>query len=1167
MSIDRHTPEDDANPQSEQEAAPASPDKPTTERAADIQLKPEPKASTGGRMSAQGEQLNDEQAEEKNTSTQKMPAAKQRKKISADAAKPASQVAVRAAGVKSAQSATAVPTNSVEMKSAESAKSVEAEPADVVEAKPVRPAGRKSVPAPPITPAPRPRFDRVVTPQQEEAARRLEPKRKRLRRGTDITPVVRSAGRQAQPLPAQSDEPTHHPSSSEEAVAEVTTVASVKKDLEVTKEKQTAATEEKPSEEAVAEMPTAAFAMEDLEVTKGKPVAATEEQLSEEAVAEMPTAAFALRDSEATKEMPPEEVVADMSAAAFAKDLPWETQKKQPAPELADVSTVTFAMKPAMARETQAAEADHKGLDTWRAQRQRKMLLRHISRKRMRGARLTRQRLANRVWLTVFSIALSLMAIFLTLTGASSFAVYQLYNSTTSEFAPQIVNLYNLMPKDNLKVYDSKGVLLDQLTDQGVHTTVPLSQISKQIVNAEISTEDKNFWTNPGIDIARIFQSAMDDLRYGHVVAGGSTITQQLIKNLVVGNEETLQRKVQEVMLTPIINDRYSKAQILEMYLNTVYYGEQAYGVDAAANIYYGIADQPGHPAAEKLDLAQSAMLAGIVSSPSAYDPLLHPKLAFERFDLVLHGMVVNGYITQAQVTAAAKEAHSPHFFKSPANMVDLAPHFDQFVLQQLEQSFHLTRAQLSRSDMKVYTTLDIGLQNKIQKIAQANIAALSANNVTNAAEVLIDFHTGAIISMLGSIDYYNKSIDGQFNVATAYRQPGSSFKPYVYVTAFQNGISPGQAIKDSPLTIQLPGDNPPTFSPHNYDLRYHGTMTLRCAIQNSLNVPSVKVLQHVGINNAMQMAYNMGVTTYTGTPGYSLVLGGLGVTLLEHTSAYGTFADGGVHVPYYAVQKVVFATTGQTIEHTASAGTQVISPQLAYMMTNVLSDNTDRIPEFFDCNVLQLYSNSQADCYAGNRGVVRPAAAKTGTTNDFRDNWTLGYTTDYVMGVWAGNDNNTPMLNVEGVQGAAPIWHDSMLLAEQGRPIQDFTNPGGLVKDTVTYPDGLRTTDWFLSDHVPTPTQSNNNNNNNNNNNDNNNNNNGGDNNNNNGGNTLIGNSNNGDALISMRSTLGSPLRKHPKHGDKGNNGDNGNGGAPFCPSDFSFTGGGASASGLTVW
>ena len=236
-----------------------------------------------------------------------------------------------------------------------------------------------------------------------------------------------------------------------------------------------------------------------------------------------------------------------------------------------------------------------------------------------------------------------------------------------------------------------------------------------------------------------------------------------------------------------------------------------------------------------------------------------------------------------------------------------------------------------------------------------------------------------------------------------------------------------------------MPNSTPSTFTPLNYDRNYHGHMTIRCALQNSLNVPAVRTLEHVGIEQAMDMAKNMGIVSYDGTPGYSLVLGGLGVHLLDETSAYGTFANNGVHVPYYAIDKIVIASTQQAFVHPINAGKQVVSPQLAYMMTNVLSDNTSRLPEFYDCNVLQLYANSQADCWYGNRGTVRPAAAKTGTTNDFRDNWTVGYTTDYVMGVWAGNDDNTPMVDVTGVQGAAPIWHDSMLQAEVWTPHQRF--------------------------------------------------------------------------------------------------------------------------------
>ncbi|MEO8953489.1 MAG: transglycosylase domain-containing protein [Ktedonobacteraceae bacterium] len=705
--------------------------------------------------------------------------------------------------------------------------------------------------------------------------------------------------------------------------------------------------------------------------------------------------------------------------------------------------------------------------------RHRRIVLRHLSRKHLRKARATTARTSHRLWLIIGSTVMSILVVLLSLATAGSLTAYHFYNQTQTKYEHQVVTLHDLLPLDNLKMYDSKGVMLMQMTDQGIHTTVKLNDVAPILKNATIATEDKNFWTNQGIDIIGIIRAAITDLTRGSVVEGGSTITQQLIKNLIVGNQTSIIRKLEEVVLTPQINGNYSKQDILEMYLNSIYYGHQAYGIDAAATIYFGLEDTRGKRAAMQLDLAQAAMLAGIPSNPSAYDPLLHPQAAFARFQTVLNLLVTQRYISKVDALGAITEEQSPHFFKTAPSLTNRAPHFASFVLDQLVQLFHLkNRSQLSRSGMLVNTTLDINLQDKIQKIAQQHIAELrAAHNLSNAAEVLIDFHTGAIVSLLGSIDYNDTSIDGQFDVATqSYRQPGSSFKPYVYVTAFAQGASPAQAIDDAPTTIYLPGGDPPTYSPSNYDMNFHGNMTLRCALQNSLNVPAVRVLRHVGIDAAMKTAQDMGITTYQGTPGYSLVLGGLGVRLIDHTSAIGTFADGGVHVGYYAISKVISGTSNKVIyQHQLDPGKRVISPQLAYMMTSVLSDNSSRIPEFFDCNVLQLYANSQSDCWNGNRGTVRPAAAKTGTTQNFRDNWTVGYTSDYVMGVWAGNDNNTPMVNVTGVQGAAPIWHDSMLVAEQGHPIRDFVNPGGLQRATVTYADGVTSTDWFLPGTVPT--------------------------------------------------------------------------------------------------
>lgn len=709
-----------------------------------------------------------------------------------------------------------------------------------------------------------------------------------------------------------------------------------------------------------------------------------------------------------------------------------------------------------------------KDLQRW--QRHRKVVVHHISRKHMRTARNSKKQATNRLWVSVFTTLMAMLVVFLSLTGASSFVAYQFYNTTQSQFTNQIINLPSLLPKDNLKIYDSKGVLLYQLVDQGMHTSVTFDQIPDYVVEATVSTEDKNFWSNPGFDPARIFQAALEDLKANQSVQGGSTITQQLIKKLVVGDSENLQRKLQEVTLTPIVNQHYSKKDIMEMYLNTVFYGEQANGIDAAANAFFDLHDKPGKPAAAQLDLAQSAMLAGLISGPSLHDPFYHPQAASDRFDYVINRMVQDKYITKVQAEDAAREAHSKNFFKHPTNLQNLAPHFVYFVMSQLESAFHLTQNQLSRSDMSVHTTLDLSLQNKIQKIAQQDIAAIPAYlHVTNAAEVLIDYHTGAVKTLLGSLDYNNKAIDGQYDVATqGYRQPGSSFKPYVYATAFEHGISPAQAINDSPLTINIPGSE--SFTPNNYDNKYHGQLTIRCALQTSLNIPAVKTLQHVGINAALKTAEDMGIgNNWEGTPGYSMVLGSLDVHLIDHTSSYGTFANGGVHVPYYTIQSVDFVNEHHTYNHPTNTGKRVLTPQIAYMMTNVLSDDASRINEFGHCDPLQLYSSSQNDCWAGNPGSIRPAAAKTGTSNDFRDNLTVGYTSDYVMGVWAGNSDNSPMqTGVTGIVGAAPIWHDSMLEAEKGHPIRDFQNPGGLELQNVTYADGVHSTDLFLSGSTP---------------------------------------------------------------------------------------------------
>ncbi len=691
-------------------------------------------------------------------------------------------------------------------------------------------------------------------------------------------------------------------------------------------------------------------------------------------------------------------------------------------------------------------------------QRQRKLLLRHTARKFSRRYRLNKQRSVERFWITLLSTTVALVIIFLTTISGTALVAYRFYFSTQKQYIPQILTLRSLIPRDNLRMYDMHGILIGQLTDEGLHTSVTYDQIAPYMIDATVSTEDKGFWTNSGLDIQRILQAAVQDLEQGRVVEGGSTITQQLIKNLVLHNSaQEMTRKLQELVLISTINKHYSKKDILEMYLNSVYYGEQAYGVDAAASVYFGLQDQPGKSAASQLDLAQSAMLAGLVSAPNGYDPWIYFNAAMSRLTTILTLMHRNGYITDNQVQAALNEAHSPDFLKHPADQTQPAPHFFNFVLEQLEKQFHMTRQQLSRSDMYVYTTLDVKLQNQILQIAQTQIANLQSFNVTNAAEVLIDYHTGAVRTLLGNA---HPDTD-QFDVATeGYRQPGSSFKPYVYVTAFEQGVSPGQAVEDAPISITHAGQ--PPFTPHNYSGTFNGHVTLRCALQNSLNIPAVKVIEHVGVQNVVKTMQNMGITDYKGYPNESMALGSLDLHLIDHTSAIGTFANGGIHVPYYTIQKVVFANTHQVFKHPQDHGTRIISPQLAYMMTDVLSDNDDRTPEFGYCNPLNL--RTDGTCY----GPILPSAAKTGTTDDFRDTWTVGYTSDYVLGVWVGNNDDSPMININGITGAAPIWHDAMLAAEVGHSPQSFTNPGGLVKAEQYYSDGVKTSDWFLAGQVP---------------------------------------------------------------------------------------------------
>ena len=689
---------------------------------------------------------------------------------------------------------------------------------------------------------------------------------------------------------------------------------------------------------------------------------------------------------------------------------------------------------------------------------------RYLKRKNLRRSNLHVAAMERQgTQLTLLPMALIALIIVLIMSGVMV-GVVAMMNATQERFGADVVTLQDILPRDNLKMYDDQGSLIYQAISDGLQTTVPLSQISRNLINAEVAIEDQNFWKNAGFDITGIVRAAIADMTNGHVVAGGSTITQQLIKNALVGNQDTILRKLQEIILAPDITRHYTKQQIMSMYLNTIYYGEQAYGADAAAFVYFNLQDKPGQSAASQLDIAQAAMLAGLPQSPIAHDPFLFPKNGLARMKEVLDQMQIQGYISRVQENNAFAEANKPGFLHHGVlqNKQNLAAsHFVNYALRELASHLNVRVSDLARSGLLVHTSLDLPLQEKVLKIAQEQIKVMKApHNLSDAAEVVINYHTGAIRVLLGNVDPGNPQ-DGQFDVASeGLRQPGSSFKPFIYATAFSEGLSPGMPVMDAPFAIHMCCGLPP-YEPHNYDESYHGLISYRYALQNSFNVPAVKLLTRVGVQNALNTALRMGITTYNGIPNYTMVLGTLGVHLLDEASAYGAFGNGGIHVPPHAVDEAT-DVYGHVIYRPDTKGKRVVSPQVAYMMTNVLSDNSARTFEFGKCSALFLYTNTQTQCYAGNPGVIRPAAVKTGTSQNFMDNWTVGYTTDLVVGVWAGNDNNSPMVNVTGVDGAGPIWHQTMLLAEQGYPVKDFAFPGGMVRKTVQY-NGITTTDWYI--------------------------------------------------------------------------------------------------------
>lgn len=667
---------------------------------------------------------------------------------------------------------------------------------------------------------------------------------------------------------------------------------------------------------------------------------------------------------------------------------------------------------------------------------------------------------------------------------AGSFFVYKYY--AIARTLPDVSGLRDRASQfQTTRILDRNGQLLYELLDPtaGRRNYIPLENISPNLIAATIATEDKEFYTNPGFDPIAIVRALWQNYVTGGQGGGASTITQQLARALLLSPEERIQRtvtrKAREIILAAEITRRYTKDEIIELYLNEIYYGNLAYGAQAAAETYFG-------KSAKDLTLGEAAFLAGLPQSPAVYDIYTNPDSTLIRqqqvlvlmFDLsnVQSCIRVSNSDTPVCVdpvvaTQAANEMKVYSF--RPLTFDSKYPHWVNFVRSQLEEKYDAQT--IYRSGFVVYTTLDPLLQDKAQQLVTEQVSAMVDSNAHNGALVSIRPSTGEILAMVGSPDFNNEAIAGQINMSTSpTRQPGSSIKPITYAAAFEKGWTPSTLIWDVPT--QFPdGANPP-YEPRNYDGTFHGPLTLRLALANSFNIPAVKALEFVGIyddpntpnkDGMIAMAERLGITSLTRNDyGLSLTLGGGDVSLIDMTSAYSVFANNGQRVPPVAILKITDFAGNIIDEYTPKAGEQVIRPEHAYLISSILSDNEARSFTFGRHSSLFLSF---------------PVAAKTGTTNDIRDNWTMGYNPDLVTGVWVGNADYTPMVNTSGSQGAGPIWGQFMEFAvpylTNGAPTP-FSRPQGIVDKIVCRISGTEPsnacnseyTEIFAADQLPLP-------------------------------------------------------------------------------------------------
>jgi 1A family penicillin-binding protein len=633
-------------------------------------------------------------------------------------------------------------------------------------------------------------------------------------------------------------------------------------------------------------------------------------------------------------------------------------------------------------------------------------------------------RIAKRLFIGVFGLFATIL-----IAGILVFLGIYLFGT------PDASTLPNLSLAQTSRLYDRTGThLLYSLYGEENRKVVTSDQIPDVMRKATIASEDGGFYSHHGVDFTGMVRAIVVNVQAGKIEQGGSTITQQLARNAFFSRERTFKRKLLESVMAIKIERTFSKDEILDMYLNRVPYGANTYGIETASETYFG---KP----AKDLSTDEASLLASLTKAPSLYSPYVAKRSdMISQRDNVIRRMAQFGFITEGQKKQALAADTVSKIV--PFSQQIQAPHFVFFVLDQLEKQYG--REALEQGGWSVYTTLDWDKQQLAEKVVREGVAKNAKYDASNGALTAIDPKTGEILAMVGSKDFFDTAADGEVNVATSLRQPGSSFKPIAYATAFEKGFQPETLLTDKPIDFGADGTGK-SYVPQNYDGQFRGTLSMRESLAQSLNIPAVETLYLAGIQSTIDMAHRLGITTLNDPSRYglALVLGGGEVKLLDMVSAFGVFSQEGVRAQTHGIVRIVDGA-GDRIDTDVPRPTSVLDPEVARKIASIMSDDSARAPVFGSHGPLTLKD--------------RPVAAKTGTTQDFHDAWTVGYTPSITVGVWVGNNDNTPMkAGSDGIYAAAPLWHEFMVAVTQGTPVETFT-PYTKVESQKPLLTGIRT-------------------------------------------------------------------------------------------------------------